>query len=75
MATKKKIVITVDDATGDAEIRSPVDMNDADVLDILTMAVDATAEKIMADDQLEAEKESQLEQPVPEVSRKKTYLN
>ena len=75
MAKPKRIVIVVDDS-GDAEIQSPHDMPTPEVLDILTSAVDATADQILAEEQDARLKEKALVQPAPQLARNnKTYLN
>jgi hypothetical protein len=67
----QKIVITID-GEGNAEIRSPVDMDDDEVLEILSAAVDATAEKVLGENEIETAKEDKLQRPAV---TKKTYLN
>lgn len=72
---QSKITIVVDDE-GNAEVRSPASMSDDEVLDILTAAVDATADRILAADQKATAEEKELETPLPNVSRKsKSYMN
>lgn len=73
---KSRITIVVDDETGDAEVRSPVDMPDDDVLDILTLAVDATADRIASRTQEASDQEEAIHETLKALpDAKKEYFN
>lgn len=74
MSALKKIVILLDD-DGNAEIRSPNEMSDDEVLDILTLAVDATADRILSVKDDEHQRRQALEATVAALPKKREYMN
>jgi hypothetical protein len=69
----QRITILLDD-DGNAEIRSPKDMTDDEVLDILSAAVDATAEKLLEVEEVKNDQEQAITETL-ELHRKSKYMN